>query len=198
MLKRTGIAVFIALALLVTACGDDDGGVLTPTTADAPTTTRAAGGGERFDEFTRSAYLEGCREDGNDAFCECTLEEFETLYNQDEFERLALELDDPSQLPDEFTSVIFGCLDEFDDGGDTPPETTVVGSGGAFPQEFVDGYIEGCIPDGGRAFCECSIEAVQEVFTLEEFIGFYSELEGGEPPAELLDVLTPCLALAGE
>jgi hypothetical protein len=92
--------------------------------------------------------------------------------------------------------VVTACGDDdsgsSDDGG---------GNGGVvsneYPQEFVDGYMEGCSADAPAAFCQCSIDAVQDVFTLDEFIGFYSELEAGAPPQQLMDVLEPCVALVG-
>ena len=89
------LAIALSLVLVLGACGGDDGG--------------------GFDQATRDAYLEGCLEDGNDAFCGCTLDEFEKLYDQDEFERLALELSNPDELPEEFVQVIFDCLGELEE-----------------------------------------------------------------------------------
>ncbi|NQV07282.1 hypothetical protein HQ535_12095 [bacterium] len=93
--RLRGLALAISMVLVLGACGDDD-----------------AGSG--FDSTSRNAYMTGCLEDGNEAFCSCTLDEFEQRYSQDEFEALALELSNPDEAPEAFVEVILMCISELD------------------------------------------------------------------------------------
>ncbi len=97
MRKLRVLVPLLALVLVLGACGDDDDG-----------------GSTGFSDSTREAYLEGCLEDGNEAFCNCTLDEFEKIYSEDEFEDLALQLGSPDEAPEEFVDVILTCLDQLD------------------------------------------------------------------------------------
>ena len=96
--KMRGLALAISMVLALGACGDDDGG-----------------SSSGFDSEARDAYMQGCLEDGNEAFCQCTLDEFEKRFSQDEFERLALQLNDPNDAPEEFVEVIFECIGELEE-----------------------------------------------------------------------------------
>jgi hypothetical protein len=99
-IKLRALVTLLALALVAGACGDDDGG------------------GSGFSSETRDAYMQGCVEDGNEAFCDCTLDELEKVFTEDEFEDFALNaaasgLEEP---PEEFMTAITNCLDELDLG----------------------------------------------------------------------------------
>jgi hypothetical protein len=98
MRKLRVLVPLLALVLVLGGCGDDDDD----------------GGTSGFSDSVRSAYLEGCLEDGNEAFCNCTLDEFEKIYTEDEFEDLATQLGSPDEAPEEFVEVILSCLDQLD------------------------------------------------------------------------------------
>lgn len=99
--KLRPLVMLLALALVAGACGDDDGG------------------GDGFSSETRDAYMSGCVEDGNEEFCECTLDELEKVFSESEFEEFALDaaaagIEEP---PEEFMTAITNCIDKIDLGG---------------------------------------------------------------------------------
>lgn len=94
---RKIVALVFAFTLVFAACGDDDGG-----------------GG--FDSEIRNSYLAGCESEspgGN--FCQCTLDEIEKRFSQEEFIRFAIEATE--EPPEEFLEVAFACLGELDLNG---------------------------------------------------------------------------------
>ena len=98
-IKLRALVMLLALALVAGACGDDDGG-------------------SGFSSETRDAYMSGCVEDGNEAFCDCTLDELEKVFTEEEFEDFALNaaasgLEEP---PEEFMEAITNCIGELDLG----------------------------------------------------------------------------------
>ena len=84
--------------LLAVACGDDDGD--------------GTGG---FSSQIRDSYLDGCQGEQNAAFCECTFDEIEKRFSEEEFIRFAIE--DTEEPPEEFIEIAFACLSEADLGG---------------------------------------------------------------------------------
>jgi hypothetical protein len=73
---------------------------------------KGAGG---FSEESRRAYMEGCLEGDNQAFCDCTLAGFQSAFTEDEFEQIVLDFRFSEEPPVEFVDVIRTCLH---DGGD--------------------------------------------------------------------------------
>lgn len=92
---RKLIAIVFAFALIAAACGDDDGG--------------------GYSSEIRDGYLEGCQTEQNAAFCECTLDEIEKRFSEEEFIRFAIETTEDA--PEEFIEIAFACLDQADLGG---------------------------------------------------------------------------------
>ncbi len=93
---RNALAIIFAFALIAVACGDDDGG-------------------NGFSSEIRDSYLEGCETAQTAAFCECTLNELEEKFSEQEFVAFALEqTEDP---PEEFMELALACLGEADLGG---------------------------------------------------------------------------------
>ncbi len=95
---RTASAMILAFALVAVACGDDDGA-----------------GSSGFSAEIRTSYLEGCEGEQNEAFCECTIDEIEKRFSEDEFIRFAIEATE--EPPEEFIEIAFACLSEADLGG---------------------------------------------------------------------------------
>lgn len=96
MTIRRILALVFALALVVTACGDDD--------------SDTSG---RYSDAIRSSYLAGCEaESPGGNFCECTLEEIEKTFTEAEFIAFAIEATE--EPPEEFLAVAFACLGELD------------------------------------------------------------------------------------
>jgi len=93
---RKAVAIVFAFALIAVACGDDDGG-------------------NGFSSEIRSSYLEGCQSEQNAAFCECTIDEIEKKFSEEDFIRFAIEATE--EPPEEFIEIAFACLGEADLGG---------------------------------------------------------------------------------
>lgn len=97
---RTIIAIVFAFALITVACGDDDGG--TP--------------GGQYSSDIRDSYLAGCEaESPGGNFCECTIQEIEKRFTQEEFIKFAIEATE--EPPEEFLEIAFACLGELDLNG---------------------------------------------------------------------------------
>jgi len=94
---RKAVAIVFAFALIAVACGDDDGG------------------GGRYSSQIRDSYLEGCETEQNTEFCECTLDEIEKRFSEEEFIRFAIETTE--EPPEGFIQAAFACLSEADLGG---------------------------------------------------------------------------------
>ena len=93
------LAVVLALGLVFAACGDDDGG-------------------SGFSDEIRTEFMNGCAPEGGEAFCECTLDELEKVYTEEEFIRVGLEAftqgnDDP---PEEMMTAVLACIDKIPTG----------------------------------------------------------------------------------
>ena len=75
----------------------------------------ACGGGDdgRYSPEVRSAYLEGCMQDGNQAFCECTLVELEKEFTEEEFINLSLGVAGDDEPPTDFVTIAMACIGEF-------------------------------------------------------------------------------------
>lgn len=94
MKTRKVIAAVFAIALIAVACGDDDGG--------------------GYSDEIRDSYMQGCETQQNRAFCECTLNELETRFSEEEFIAFAIEATEDA--PEEFVEIAFACLGEADLG----------------------------------------------------------------------------------
>lgn len=99
MRLRTTLIAVLSVAMLATACGDDSGG----------------GSGDGYSEQIRSSYLQGCGTEQNQAFCQCTLDELEKRFSEEEFIAFAIEASE--EPPEEFIEIAFACLSEADLGG---------------------------------------------------------------------------------
>ena len=91
---RKLLAIVFAVALVAVACGDDDSG-------------------GSYSSEIRDAYLEGCESEaptGN--FCECTINEIEKKFSEEEFIRFAIEATE--EPPEEFIEIAFACLGELE------------------------------------------------------------------------------------
>ena len=95
--RSVGMVLVAVLAIASAACGGDgDGG---------------------YSEEFRSIYMEGCLGSGTEAFCTCTLDEFEAVYSEEEFERLGLGFAESEEPPEAFIDVITACLGEIEGPG---------------------------------------------------------------------------------
>ncbi len=91
---RKLVAIVFAFALIAVACGDDDGG-------------------GRYSSEIRDAYLQGCEAEAPDSdFCECTINEIEKKFSEEEFIRFAIEATE--EPPEEFIEIAFACLGELE------------------------------------------------------------------------------------
>ena len=89
--------VTLVVVLALGACGDDDGT------------------GGRYSDDLRSLYMERCTPSQGEAFCQCTLTEYEKRFTQDEFIAFAVEASE--EPPAEVVDITLACLSEIDFGG---------------------------------------------------------------------------------
>ena len=73
------------------------------------------GNGDHYSQAVRDLYLEGCGGNSNEAFCECTLNELENRFTEDEF--IAFSIEASEEPPQEFVDISLACLGEFDPEG---------------------------------------------------------------------------------
>lgn len=92
------LAVLFAVAMIATACGDDD-----------------SGGRDGFSSEIVDSYMDGCTASQNEAFCQCTLDEIQQRFSEEEFIAFAIEASE--EPPEEFIEIAFACLGEADLGG---------------------------------------------------------------------------------
>jgi len=94
MKLRKIIAIVFAFALIAVACGDD-------------------GGDGTFSSGIRDSYLAGCEAEGPGGnFCECTMQEIEKNFSEEEFIKFAIEATE--EPPEEFLEIAFACIGELD------------------------------------------------------------------------------------
>ncbi|HAG82450.1 MAG TPA: hypothetical protein DCL61_15135 [Cyanobacteria bacterium UBA12227] len=74
----------------------------------------------------------------------------------------------------------------------TPEEPT-----STYPPEVVQIYVDNCVMRGGaeiRPFCACTIEKIQETYTLQEFLEIGQNLQAGKKaPRNFDQIITTCL-----
>ena len=82
---RRFVVPMLALALVASACGDDAATVTTTTAAGASTTSTIASTGETYPEEIVEAYMDGCRPDGGEDLCRCTIEQYQQRLTLEQF-----------------------------------------------------------------------------------------------------------------
>lgn len=85
---RRVLVLVLVLGITAAACGDDDGTPLFPsssTTSSAQVTTTTSGGGEAYPEEMVEAYMDGCRPEGGDELCRCTIDQYQARLTLAEF-----------------------------------------------------------------------------------------------------------------
>lgn len=67
------------------------------------------------------------------------------------------------------------------------------GSSG-YSQDLKDGFMNGCEPSVGAAFCECALTEIEQAFAEEEFIEMDLSFptSTGESPPALTAAIEPC------
>jgi hypothetical protein len=82
-------------------------------------------------------------------------------------------------------------------GNSQTPDVTPQEPTNTYPPEMVQIYIENCVgdrPEEIRAFCTCTIEKIQETYTLNEFMQIGQDLQAGQPePEEFRQIITSCV-----
>ncbi|MBE9126358.1 MULTISPECIES: hypothetical protein [unclassified Coleofasciculus] len=71
-----------------------------------------------------------------------------------------------------------------------------------YPPEVVEIYMENCVSDAGQeleSFCACTIETMQQIYTLGEFIQLGQTMQAGEEvPEEFNQIIVSCLTASEE
>ncbi len=84
---RRVAALLVVLGVVAAACGDDDGSPLfassTTTTTQGRSTT--LGIGDEYPGEMVEAYMDGCRPDGGEELCRCTIDQFQVRLSLEEF-----------------------------------------------------------------------------------------------------------------
>lgn len=201
------LAGVLAIALVLTACGDadptasdsasapdtaSDSAAETPAepsdsaTADAPPANMASYPQPAIDEF-----LEGCETgaqgmDYAQQVCQCTIDTVQADYTFEEFERINAALGAGEQLPDEILSITANCYSEI----------SLEETGSAYPPQVISNFMESCT--GGdetmQGACECAIAQIQEQYTFEDFMRLDRDVqEGGTAPEGITAIMQACV-----
>jgi len=75
-----------------------------------------------------------------------------------------------------------------------PPLTTLPPAS-EFSADIVAGYMEGCTSEQSEAFCQCTLDEIQQRFSEAEFIAFAIEARD-DPPPEFIEIAFACLGEA--
>jgi len=98
MTTRKLIALVFAFALVLAACGDDDGG------------------GNGFSDSFRQEFMSSCEADSpGGEYCSCFLDQLEQNFTEAELIKFAIE--GTEEPPDEFFDMALACIGEVDLGG---------------------------------------------------------------------------------
>jgi len=65
-------------------------------------------------------------------------------------------------------------------------------------EQFIEGYLEGCISEdkSAKAYCECTADKLFEKYDIEEVMEFTLEMvKTDEIPDEMMEVAMPCIYL---
>ena len=89
------LAVVLALGLVFAACG---------------------GGDDGFSDEIRTEFMGGCAPEAGDAFCECTLDELEKTYTEEEFISVGLTAftSGSDDVPEEMMTAVLSCIDKIE------------------------------------------------------------------------------------
>lgn len=93
------LAVVLALGLVFAACGDDNGG-------------------SGFSSEIRNEFMGGCAPEAGNEFCECTLDELEQVYTEEEFIKVGLQAftSGTDDVPEEMMAAVLACVDKIPTG----------------------------------------------------------------------------------
>lgn len=79
------VVLFLAFGLTAAACGDDDGTPLITSTTTGQATTTTLGTGESYPAEMVEAYMDGCRPEGGEELCRCTIDQYQARLSLEEF-----------------------------------------------------------------------------------------------------------------
>lgn len=92
---RRMLAVLFTVALIATACGDDDGG-----------------DGNGFSSDLRDGYMQSCTSQQSVEYCRCTLDEIEQRFSEEDL--IAFVIEQVEEPPEELIEIAIACLGEGD------------------------------------------------------------------------------------
>ncbi|WP_424094363.1 hypothetical protein [Moorena producens] len=114
---------------------------------------------------------------------------------------------EPETIPEEAETIPQKPLSIPEDAGTIPQkplsipeeaETILQQSEIGYTPEFVNFYMGQCVGTKGseaQAFCQCTIDKIQEKYPYEEFLGIGLEITGGaEPPEDFNKLIKSCEA----
>ena len=61
-----------------------------------------------------------------------------------------------------------------------------------YPSEVVDNFMNNCTTQSSKKVCRCALDAIQQKFTLEQFLAVEARARAGEEPKELMDAVRDC------
>jgi predicted metalloprotease len=139
-MKRLAV-LFLVFGITAAACGDDSGSpLLTSTTTTGQATTTTIGGGEAYPSEMVEAYMDGCRPDGGEDLCRCTIDQYQARLTLQEFIDYTANTADIGNDP-LAQDIIEFCTRE---GGTT---ATTVAGGDFVPFADMDGVIDASLAD---------------------------------------------------
>lgn len=169
-MRRFSVMV-LTVALVAVACGDDDA-VVTTSTSTSVAVTSTTGVGFEYPTQIVDAYIDGCSVDGTEAFCRCTIVEFQERMSLQDF--LDLETEGAIEEHPVVVEIIDIC--ERSTG-----ETTTTTVGGFEPIVDMDTLVALTITDLEQ-FWTIELPAVWDVdYTPVSAFGPYRVSEGDVP-----------------
>ena len=139
-MKRVAV-LFLVLGMTAAACGDDGGTPLitSSTTSGGQTTTTTIGSGEAYPTEMVEAYMDGCRPDGGEDLCRCTIDQYQARLTVQEF------IDYSTNTPDIGTDPL--ALDIIDYCTRTGDTTATTVAGDFTPFTDMQGVIDATLAD---------------------------------------------------
>lgn len=180
------LSVLLLAVLTVSGCTAAGEGPATPDAAESG-----------WDDDVREGFLQACltTSSGSEGYCGCTLAGLEDTFSQAKFERLEQHMLTTDTVPEEFQTVVDGCLaDHIDELMGDDLEALEGGRWGAAARAE---FLQACLQTSGglEAYCGCTLDGMEEIYSQTEFTAISLAIERGEEvPPDFDAVVQACLA----
>jgi hypothetical protein len=142
-----------------------------PPTAAPPTAARQIA---QYPQQVRDNFVRGCTGSGGRiGQCLCLVDRAQQTWDLEQFAKIEQKMLDgqpPSELA-EFRQMAASCA-----GAKNPD----------YPKQVQNNFIKACIGGGGtNALCSCSLDKIQQQWSIEQYMNIEQQMTSGSPPPEL-------------